>query len=96
MHQNNEDLPSNNNTYPFTAPQQAKIAEALDIIDSKLKTSDVFTSPPAVKQFYQLQLAHELDEHFCCQILNHQNHQSIHITICFIAILCAKFNWSPC
>ncbi len=53
----------------FTSNQQATIQEAIGILESRLRTTKAFTSPADVKQFCQLQIAHEKDEHFCCMFM---------------------------
>jgi DNA repair protein RadC len=53
--------------------QQATIREAIGILESRLQTTEAFTSPSAVKQFCQLQIAQEKDEHFCCLFLDSQH-----------------------
>jgi DNA repair protein RadC len=57
----------------FTSNQQATIQEALGILESRLRTTKAFTSPTDVKQFCQLQIAQEKDEHFCCMFMDSQH-----------------------
>ena len=57
----------------FTSNQQATIQEAIGILESRLRTTKAFTSPEDVKQFCQLQIAHEKDEHFCCMFMDSQH-----------------------
>ena len=57
----------------FTSNQQATIQEAIGILESRLRTTKAFTSPADVKQFCQLQVAHEKDEHFCCMFMDSQH-----------------------
>jgi DNA repair protein RadC len=57
----------------FTSNQQATIQEAIGILESRLRTTKAFTSPADVKQFCQLQIAHEKDEHFCCMFMDSQH-----------------------
>lgn len=57
----------------FTSNQQATIQEAIGILESRLQTTKAFTSPSDVKQFCQLQIAQEKDEHFCCIFLDNQH-----------------------
>lgn len=57
----------------FTSNQQATIQEAIGILESKLRTTKAFTSPSDVKQFCQLHIAQEKDEHFCCMFLDNQH-----------------------
>jgi len=57
----------------FTSNQQATIQEAIGILESRLRTTKAFISPPDVKQFCQLQIAHEKDEHFCCMFMDSQH-----------------------
>lgn len=57
----------------FTSNQQATIQEAIGILESRLRTTKAFTSASDVKQFCQLQIAHEKDEHFCCMFMDSQH-----------------------
>ena len=57
----------------FTSNQQATIQEAIGILESRLRTTKAFTSPADVKQFCQLQIAQEKDEHFCCMFMDSQH-----------------------
>ncbi|MFT7042349.1 MAG: DNA repair protein RadC [Candidatus Azotimanducaceae bacterium] len=57
----------------LTSIQQATIQEAIGILESRLQASKAFTRPSEVKQFCQLQIAHEKDEHFCCMFLDNQH-----------------------
>jgi len=57
----------------FTSNQQATIQEAIGILESRLRTTKAFTSPSDVKQFCQLQIAQEKDEHFCCMFMDSQH-----------------------
>ena len=57
----------------LTSIQQATIQEAIGILESRLQASKAFTCPSEVKQFCQLQIAHEKDEHFCCMFLDNQH-----------------------
>tara|TARA_B110000858_G_scaffold197470_1_gene259185 strand:- start:3896 stop:4390 length:495 start_codon:yes stop_codon:yes gene_type:complete len=57
----------------FTSNQQATIQEAIGILESRLRTTKAFTSSADVKQFCQLQIAHEKDEHFCCMFMDSQH-----------------------
>ena len=64
------------NTTPcvdFDANQKATIQEAIGILESRLRTTKAFTSPSDVKQFCQLHIAGEKDEHFCCMFLDSQH-----------------------
>jgi DNA repair protein RadC len=56
-----------------TLNQQATIQEAIGILESKLRTTEVFTGPTDVKQFCQLHIAQEKDEHFCCMFMDNQH-----------------------
>jgi len=62
---------------PLTKAQQATLRRALRLLESQLTTSEVFTSPTAVKQYCRLQIGLERDEHFCCLFLN-TRHQLIY------------------
>lgn len=53
--------------------QAAVINEAIGILESRMRTSKAFTKPDEVKQFCQLQIACEQDEHFCCLFLDNQH-----------------------
>ncbi|MBK6511260.1 MAG: DNA repair protein RadC [Haliea sp.] len=57
----------------FNANQKATIHEAIGILESRLRTTKAFTSPSEVKQFCQLHISKELDEHFCCLFLDSQH-----------------------
>jgi len=60
--------------FDFTSSQQATIQEAIGILETRLRTTKAFTSPGEVKQFCQLHIANEKDEHFCCLFLDNQHH----------------------
>jgi DNA repair protein RadC len=53
--------------------QQATIREAIGILETRLRNTKAFTSPSDVKQFCQLHIAQEKDEHFCCMLLDSQH-----------------------
>ncbi len=53
--------------------QQATIREAIGILETRIRNTKVFTSPSDVKQFCQLQIAQEKDEHFCSMFLDRQH-----------------------
>lgn len=57
----------------FTSNQQATIQEAIGILESRLRTTKAFTSASDVKQFCQLQISQEKDEHFCCMFMDSQH-----------------------
>ena len=57
----------------FTSNQQTTTQEAIGILESRLRTTKAFTCPADVKQFCQLQIASERDEHFCCMFLDNQH-----------------------
>jgi DNA repair protein RadC len=57
----------------FSDAQQATISEAIGILESRLRTTKAFTSPSDVRQFCQLHIAGEKDEHFCCMFLDSQH-----------------------
>jgi len=61
---------------PLTQSQQAILRRALRLLESQLIASEVFSSPTAVKQYCQLHIGLERDEHFCCLFLN-TRHQLI-------------------
>ncbi len=52
------------------ASQQATISEAIGILESRLRSDTAFNSPADVRQFCQLHIAVEKDEHFCCLFLD--------------------------
>ena len=54
----------------FTSNQQATIQEAIGILETRLKTDKAFTNPSDVKQFCQLHISQEKDEHFCCMFMD--------------------------
>ena len=64
---------SSSSTSGFADSQQATIREAIGILESRLKTTKAFNKPSDVKQFCQLQIAQEKDEHFCCMFLDSQH-----------------------
>lgn len=53
--------------------EEATIREAIEIIQSRIRQSDVYSSPTSVKAFCRLQIASELDEHFCAMFLDNQH-----------------------
>ena len=53
--------------------QQATIREAIGILETRLKTTQAFTTPSDVRQFCQLHIAAEKDEHFCCMFMDSQH-----------------------
>jgi DNA repair protein RadC len=57
----------------FSDSEHATINEAIGILESRLRTTKAFTSPSDVKQFCQLHIAGEKDEHFCCMFLDSQH-----------------------
>ncbi len=57
----------------FTLNQKATIREAIGILESRLRKTKAFSSPSDVKQFCQLHIADEKDEHFCCMFLDSQH-----------------------
>ena len=61
---------------PLTKAQQATLRRALRLLATQLTHSEVFTNPTTVKQYCQLQIGLERDEHFCCLFLN-TRHQLI-------------------
>lgn len=54
----------------YSVSEQKAINRALRILSRVLTTQDAFTSPATVKQFCQLHIASELDEHFCVLFLD--------------------------
>ncbi|EED30564.1 DNA repair protein RadC [gamma proteobacterium NOR5-3] len=58
----------------WTPAQQRIIEKALALLESRLINSDALTSPVRVRQYCQLQLGHERDEHFACLFLTAQHH----------------------
>ncbi len=72
-----------NNLYSFSSEisdlsenEHSTIQEAIGILESRLRKSEVFTSPDSVKKFCQLHIAAEKDEYFCCLFLDNK-HQLI-------------------
>ncbi|MEH6589161.1 MAG: DNA repair protein RadC [Halioglobus sp.] len=53
--------------------QQATIREAIGILETRLRKTKAFSSPSDVRQFCQLHIATEKDEHFCCMFLDSQH-----------------------
>ncbi len=53
------DLFSTTSDSGFTSIQQTTIREAIGILESRLRTTETFTSPSAVKQFCQLHVVRE-------------------------------------
>jgi len=53
--------------------QQATIREAIGILETRIRNTKAFTKPADVKQFCQLQIAQEKDEHFCCMFMDSQH-----------------------
>jgi DNA repair protein RadC len=53
--------------------QQATIREAIGILETRIRNTTAFTTPSDVKQFCQLQIAQEKDEHFCCMFMDSQH-----------------------
>lgn len=54
----------------FTTNQETTIREAIGILESRIKETEAFTNPAAVKHFCRLQLAAERDECFACLFLD--------------------------
>lgn len=50
--------------------QRTTIREAIDILESRIRNPQAFTSPDAVRDFCRLHLATERDEQFCCLFLD--------------------------
>jgi DNA repair protein RadC len=65
---------ASDSTADFSENQEATIQEAIGILESRLRTSEAFTTPGAVKRYCQLNLAKEKDEYFCCLFLDNQHH----------------------
>ena len=57
----------------FTSTQAATIREAVGILESRLTSTEAFTSPIEVKQYCRLKIAHKKDEYFCCLFLDTQH-----------------------
>lgn len=57
----------------FSPDQETTIREAIGILENRLQSSEVFSSPTVVKQFCQLNIAREKDEYFCCLFLDSQH-----------------------
>jgi DNA repair protein RadC len=56
--------------------QRATLRRALRLLESQLTQTEAFTNPVTVKQYCQLQIGLERDEHFCALFLN-TRHQLI-------------------
>lgn len=54
----------------FSYRQKATIREAIGILETRIRETEVFTNPMAVKQFCRLQLAADKDECFACLFLD--------------------------
>ena len=57
----------------FTSNQVATIREAVGILESRLRSTEAFTSPAEVKQYCRLKIGHKKDEYFCCLFLDTQH-----------------------
>jgi len=57
----------------FTSHQVATIREAVGILESRLTSTEAFTSPTEVKQYCRLKVGHKKDEFFCCLFLDTQH-----------------------
>lgn len=75
-HANSDSVPEPPFSGDWTPAQQRTIDKALALLESRLKSSDVLASPTQVRQYCQLHLGHERDEHFACLFLTAQ-HQVI-------------------
>ena len=53
--------------------QSTIIREAIGILEARLRKTQAFTKPADVKDFCQLKLASDIDEHFCCLFLDSQH-----------------------
>ena len=60
----------------LTKSQQATLRRALRLLERQLTASEAFSNPTTVKQYCQLQIGLERDEHFCCLFLS-TRHQLI-------------------
>lgn len=49
------------------------IREAIGLIESRLRNTEVFSRPDDARRFCQLQIASEPDEYFCCLYLDSQH-----------------------
>jgi len=58
----------------FTIEEMAIIEKANSILESKLRSAPVFSSPAAVKNFLKTEIAHKEHEVFVVLFLNSQNH----------------------
>jgi DNA repair protein RadC len=56
--------------WEFTAEQETTIRDAIGILESMFRATEVFTSPGAVKEYCRLKIAHKKDEYFCCLFLD--------------------------
>ena len=59
---------------PLTPAQRRTIKRALAHLESHLNSGDVLSSPTRVRQYCQLHIAREPDEHFACLFLTTQHH----------------------
>ena len=57
----------------FTSHEVATIREAVGILESRLTSTEAFTSPTEVKQYCRLKVGHKKDEFFCCLFLDNQH-----------------------
>ena len=53
--------------------ERTTIQEAVDILESRIRKTDAYSSPDDVKAFCRLQIAAELDEYFCAMFLDTQH-----------------------
>lgn len=62
-------------TYPmdYADRERATIQEAVDILESRIRHADTYSKPRDVMTFCRLQIARELDEHFCAMFLDSQH-----------------------
>jgi DNA repair protein RadC len=59
--------------YSFTPQEELTIQEAIGLVESRLRSTEVLSNPKAAKDLCQLHLAQERDEHFCCLFLDSQH-----------------------
>lgn len=57
----------------YTSDQRMTIREAIEVLETKIKTGDLFAQTTTTKKYCQLQLASERDEHFACLFLDNQH-----------------------
>jgi DNA repair protein RadC len=74
MNQSYDNLPLGDSIDPsYTSDQEAIIKEAIGVLETKIRNTETFSQTTTTKQYCQLQLAKEKDEHFGCLFLDSQH-----------------------